>query len=100
MSSSTEHGPIWAIVMIVTALIAAYAAMHGSGKQEGSEPFQVPGGAKDLDCWQICGSANAVCLGAKRQDGQSVTCDFKGVKSSQSKTGFEFRDKTCTCQLR
>jgi hypothetical protein len=113
--------PVWAIVMILVALIGAYASMDGSDKnadrepfplpggaegQAGSadseanrrEPFQLPGGAKGVDCWHICGSANAVCLGATRPDGQSVTCEFKGVKSPKSLTGFEFRDKTCTCQ--
>jgi hypothetical protein len=65
------------------------------GRANGGENFQTVLEENNKDCHQICRADNGICLGAIRSDGQSVDCDFKGVKSSN---GFVLRAKRCLCQ--
>ena len=60
-----------------------------------SEVFETELQQSDRNCNLICMTEGATCLGAVRRSGQSVDCEFIGVRTN---AGFELRSKSCTCR--
>jgi hypothetical protein len=91
-------------VTIAAAVIAAAAAIAAAFiGREGVEPnhrgtiesLTTDADTSERSCDQICRAESARCVGATRIDGNSVDCEFRGVKTEG---GFELRAKRCNCE--
>ena len=95
----TTHKVSIAVAVIAAAatIIAAIIGLASGGSDYGrtSAVFTTDADTSERTCDQICRAESARCVGATRIDGNSVDCEFRGVKTEG---GFVLRAKLCNCE--
>jgi hypothetical protein len=95
METSHKVALAGAVIAAAAAIAAAFIGRGDGGTGPTSAVFTTGADTSDRSCDQICRAQSARCVGATRIDGNSVDCEFKGVKTEG---GFELRAKRCNCE--
>jgi hypothetical protein len=104
METSHKVALAGAVITAAAAIAAAFIGRGdgGTGRGDGgtgdgspSTVFTTGADTSDRSCDQICRAESARCVGATRINGNSVDCEFRGVKTEG---GFELRAKRCNCE--
>lgn len=79
---------------ILAAAATILAAVLGN-QPTGSSDFTTDMRGNEANCYEICASKGAACIGARRKNDEPVGCDYRGVNTGQA---FVNRAKSCLCR--